>query len=176
MNKTSHFTKQIAKQKKLPIVLILVCIVIIAILIALPQIKLMVVSADYQNNTTYIVYDLMADVGKKVKMESVSALFDSNRIKTTSIVYCTGTQQLLFGVVGSKKNVEKIPFVFQIRDSNGQYFDFNVVATEIQKYWNNRLLPFYINSVPLVAGQDYVLQIYNADVKVGEVTFTFPAK
>ena len=176
MSTASNFSKQIVKQKRLPILLILALIVLIAVIVTLPQIRLMFVSANYQNHSTHIVSDLTADVGKKVKMDVASALFDSNHIKTTNIVYCTGAQQLLFGVVGSKKNVEKVPFDFQLRDSSGQFFDFEVAATGIQKYMGNRLMPFYITNIPLIAGQDYVLQIYNGDVKVGEVTFQFPAK
>ena len=156
--------------------MILLIIFIIGVVIALPQLRLMMDSSNYQSFSTHIVYNLTEDIGKKVKMDVVSALFDANRIKTTSIVYCTGSQQLLVGIVGSKKNVEKVPFVFQIKDSSGQYFDISVLATGIHKYWNNRLMPFYISDVPLIAGQNYVLQIYNADVKVGEVTFNFPAK
>jgi len=169
-------TQATPKQKKALIGLVLVLLIIIAFFIALPNINLLMLSSNYHKHTTHLILDLKADYEKPVKLETTSALFDSDKAKTTSFAYCKDSKQLLFGMTGKTKNIEKKPFIFKIRDEAGNYLDFSVLASNIEKYWGSRLLPFYIQPVSLEFDKNYVLEIYVDTLKTGEVAFNLPSK
>ncbi|MDR1060662.1 MAG: hypothetical protein LBL83_05510 [Clostridiales bacterium] len=164
----------LAKRRKLAISAVLLVIVVAAAVAALPKIRLLVVSSGYQSHSTYLVYDLQGDPGKRVKLDVIGELGGSAGVKPTSLVYYAGSEQLVFGLVGKAKSIERQPFVFKICDSAGNYLDFAVVASKMDKYLGDRLLPFYITPLPLKAGEVYALEVFNGSVKVCEVSFALP--
>jgi hypothetical protein len=164
----------LARNKRLVVSAVMLILVIAAVIAALPKIRLLVVSSGYQSHSTYLVYDLQRDPGKRVKLDVSGELSGSEGVKPTSLVYYIGSEQLVFGLVGKAKSIERQPFVFKIRDSAGEYLDFAVLASEMDKYMGDRLLPFYISPLPLEAGEVYAMEVHNGAVKVCEVSFSLP--
>ncbi|MDR1440504.1 MAG: hypothetical protein LBJ10_11085 [Clostridiales bacterium] len=166
----------LARRKKAAIAAAIAIILAAAIVAALPKIRLLAVSSGYQSHSTYLVYDLEQPPGESAKLDIVNELRGGDGIRSTSLVYYAGSEQLVFGLVGKAKSIELQPFVFKIRDAGGGYLDFAVLASKMDKYMGDRLLPFYASPVPLRAGEVYALEIHNGAVKVGEVSFVLPAE
>jgi hypothetical protein len=116
----------------------------------------------------------MEDAGEPIKLEKVNALTGKGNPKPTSLVYFPGAQQIAFGIAGNAKSVEKVPFVFKIRDEGGVYLDFIVLASRAEKFWGSRLLPFYMNRISLREDATYVLEVHVGAVKQSEISFRLP--
>ena len=170
-----NIRRLVAKHAWLPYLATLVLVVAATLIIASPRIKLSMASSSYASHTTYLIYDLKENAGDPIKLDTVATLTAKGNPKTTSLVYFPGAEQLAFGMVGNAKAIEQVPFVFKIRDSGGSYLDFIVLASGVEKYWGSRLLPFYMNRIPLLENEVYVLEVFDGSAKQGEVSFRLPA-
>ena len=164
----------VAKNSWVPYIATLLLVAVATLIIASPRIRLSLTSSNYASHTTHLVYDLMEEAGEPVKLQTVATLTAKGNPKATSLAYFPGSQQIAFGMYGSAKAIEKVPFVFKIRDGGGEYLDFIVLASGVEKYWGNRLLPFYVNRVALRDDEVYVLEVYDGASKQSEISFRLP--
>ena len=169
-----NIRRLMAKHAWVPYVATFLLVAAAALIIASPKIRLSLASSNYASHTTHLVYDLMEEAGAPIKLETVATLTAKGNPGTTGLVYFPGAEQIAFGMVGSAKAIEKTPFVFRIRDGSGAYLDFIVLASRAEKFWGDRLLPFYMNRIALNEGEVYVLEVYDGAAKQGEVSFQLP--
>ena len=173
-----NIRRLVAKHAWAPYIATLVLVVVAALIIASPQIRLSMTSSNYASHTTFLVYDLMEDAGAPIKLETVATLTDKGKgyPKATAFAYFPGAEQIAFGMFGRADAIEKVPFVFKIHDAGGGYLDFIVLASKAERFWGNRLLPFYINRIDLREDEVYVLEIYDGATKQSEIHFKLPSK